>query len=962
MIAARFIGRRSELETLQRCLDRVARGGTSLAFVGGESGIGKTALLEQFLEGLGGKDDADGEGPLRFSTHCYTQETAPFRTLGNLVRELARYLQDQQAVRLDELELKLVFALVTLFPVLRRLDGAPQERRRDPLARLEPIEVRRHAVVALRELLTRLGQRRPVVLFVDDLQWADADSLAVLSRLCEPPDAPNLLVAATYRVDAGGAQDFKAFIAEVAARPDVARLELGPLEDGEARALAERVFRETVSVDAATWQPFLDAVVGEAAGNPLLVEELVRFLQSHHLKGDGGHPQGDAAPELVRLDNVIRRRVQSLPADAREVLELVAVAGEPLPQTLVAEAAGQRAGTEAWEQRITRLRAESLIRRHGRATDAEVNTFHDRIRTSVMGSLSEEAWLEHHRRLAEAMQRLAPERTDSLAGHWTAAGRPEEAKHFLREAAEGAFRKLAFEHAARLYREALALEEDASVRRTLFHKLGDALTNSGLLLDAAEAYLEAAAGAEQAMGQRLQLGAAEQLMRGGHIARGLEAMRGVLRGLQTDMAKSPGRALISMLFQRARLRLRGLGVRPRQGGALDEREQQLLDGLASASTYISLVNTIYGAELHSRYMLRALRSGDPHHVTIAMIEEASHWGIQGGRKVHRARRLAQEAARMAAELQDPRLQGLAFFSRGIIEYMAGSWREAISLLVQGEALLMEQCVGVHWELATVRHWTCFALLQIGELPELCERYDRHVSEAEHYGNHYDAASMKGRLPIVWLIRNDLQRAQEEASGVLRTYPEGSYQVQHFWHLLGRCDVHLYLGEGAEALTLLAAEIPKVRRAQLHRVQMVRCELASLQGRAALQAAERAAGDERKRLVKLARKSARRLRRETTAFAKAWGALMEAGARALAAPSDTTGTEGLLVQAIALLEEADCLVLAAAARWLLGRRRGGDEGRKLVRSQQQWLDERGVRNPPRFIGMIAPGLGHGDATE
>ena len=951
---------------MRQCLDRVAKGGTALAFVGGESGIGKTALMERFLAGLEATQGEAAAAALRFSTRCYTQETAPFRTLGNLVAELAKHLMNQDAVRLDQLELRMAFALVTLFPVLRRVTGAPTERRTDPLARLQPIEVRQHAVVTLRQLLAQVSQQQPVVLFVDDLQWADADSLEVLKRLCEPPEAPNLLVAATYRADAGGSAKFQTYLNEAATHPEVARLELGPLADGDARQLVEQVFAETVSTDAAAWQPFVDAVVTEAAGNPLLVEELIRFLQSQHLGGAGAGPggglDGASAPELVRLDNVIRRRVESLPRDAREVLELVSVAGEPLPQTLVAEAAGQRLGTEGWEQRITRLRAESLIRRHGRATDAEVNTFHDRIRTSIVGSLGDEARREHHRRLAEAMQRLAPDRTDSLGRHWAAAGRPDEAKHFVRKAAEGANRKLAFEHAARLYREALALEDDAEERRALYHKLGDALTNTGLLKDAAEAYLQAAEGAEPSLRKRLQLGAAEQLMRGGHIGRGFEAMRGVLRGLEMDMARSPGRALVSLLYRRARLRLRGFSFQPRPAEELDEHERQLLDGLGSASTYVSLVNAIYGAELASRYMLRALQAGDPHHAAMALIEEASHTGILGGRQFPRARRLAVEAERVVVELREPRLRGLALFAQGLVEYMAGSWRDAITLLGRAEEVLMSECVGVHWELATVRHWYCFALTQVGELDELVERYDRHVAEALRFGNHYDAASMKTRLTLVWLIRDDLKQAAEDVTGVLRTYPEGAYQVQHYWHLVGRSERLLYLGEGAEALALLQTEWKSVKRAQLHRVQMVRCEAASLEGRAALSAAGRVSGVERNKLLKIARRMARRLRREGTSFSPAWGALIDAGAFALVEPEQTLRTDAALERAIALLDGADCLVLATAARWAQGERRGGPGGPEQVEKQRQWLTERGVRNPSRFVGLMAPGFGQDGTAE
>ena len=936
--AAPFIGREEQLRALRDSFSATQSGRAVEVHVHGTSGIGKTALVRHFLQELRWSDAA-----ITLTGRCYERESVPFKALDSLIDALSRYLKGLTPTEVETLLPQDVPALIRLFPVLRRVEAVATARRRTAEIP-DSQELRRRGFAAIRELFGRLGSEKPVVLFIDDLHWGDVDSALLLTELLRPPDAPAILLILAYRTeDAETSPLLRKLLTGRDRSPEVLEIPVRELPPHEAQQLAYALLSER----AVTSREQAEAIARESAGSPFFIDELARYARA------GADLRGHSERlEEATVDSVIHARISHLPDDARRALELVAVAGLPIEIAVLREAASPEIGPHA----IGILRAGRLIRARHTVDREEIEPYHDRIRQTVLAHVTAKALREDHLRLAlawEASRRVAPE---TLVLHFQEAGEIDKAADYAATAAARASEALAFDRAAHLYSLALDLGsgKEREVRRTLRALQGRALANAGRGAEAAKAYLGAMEGAPAAEALELQRRAAEQLLHSGHLHEGRAILDSLLEKVGLELARTPRRALVSLLLGRARVALRGLSFRECDETQISAQELMRIDTCWSIVTGYALVDLIRARDAGVRQLLLALEAGEPYRLARALACEAGLSSTEGEKSRRRVDRLLEAGRAVAGRVNRPHAIAMIEFASGIAAYLQGRWKEGLVRGEEAERILRERCTGVTWELDMTHIYSLRALYYLGRVSQLSARLPVLIREALERDDLFAVTSLRTRhATFVWLAAGDPGRARDEIHDAMSHWSSREFQMQHYFSVVADAEVALFEGHGAAARQILQDQWASLQRSLVLRSQLFRVESSYLQGRCALSALL-STGDsvEIDTLLRSAEREMSAIEQERLPWGNPLAKILGAGAASIRGHADEAAP--LLEEAEKQFSSADMSLHAAVARMRRGELTGGDTGRALVQQAADWMRSEGIQNPTGMAAMLAPG--------
>ncbi len=926
-----LVGRGHEWCVLEEALAGARRGKPVCVIVHGRSGMGKSTLVRRFLNDV-------GEDAVVLAGRCYERESVPYKALDSVVDALCRHLLRLPAQQSAALVPRDAAALVRVFPVLRRV-GA-RAKARAPAEVPDATELRRRAFAALRELLAKLARRAPLVLFIDDLQWGDADSGALLTELLAPPDPPALLLVCCQRSeDSAPGLLVAALLASRKGGVETHELALGALGDAEARMLARALLAGAEVADDAALSERCELVAREAQGSPFLLMQLAQHL------GSGAGLAGGGA---VSFEELVRARMARLSGSARRLLELVAVAGRPLGKSIARDAAD----LDSLDDALAPLCAGQLLltsRAHGNDT---IECYHDRIRETVAGLLTPGVAAAHHERIAHTLEAAGTgaEDPEALALHYEAAGQRERAGVWVQTAAERAAAALAFDHAALLYRRALSWQDVGDdQRRELHARLAAVLADDGRGHEAAQAYLAAARGAAPALAFERRQYAAQQLLRSGFIDEGEAVLAEVLAQVGVSTPRSHRRLLAGIGWTRLRIWARGYGFRERAASELRADELVHVDTLWGAATGLGVVDylrTVYYQQLH---LLAALGLGEPRRISLALGLEAGTLvaGAAAG-PARRATRMLADAHALALRTGDDRAIATAPLMSALTDIQLCRWEQALRGFDEAEALLRERCSNVAWELSTALLLGALSLAWLGRLDELQQRVPAILRHGQEHGDLYLSTTTPSFLHQAWLAADDTAGLRQMIHSTMARWSQRGYNVQHQAALTAEVAADLYEREPEAALQRAQHDWPRLglltKSAFGFNVSL------SALGRAALAAASSPGA--RPERLRIALDCARKLERDRDiAFGIAHAKVLRAGVAALT--GDLSASVAHYACAEAMFAELDMISHAAAVKRRRGQLLGGDAGAALVAEADTVLTGQRVLRPERYAAMLAP---------
>ena len=488
-----FVGRENEVKQLQRAFDAALSGQGGLMMVVGEPGIGKTAITEQLAT------YAALRGGKALTGHCYEEGSLSLPYLA-FVEAMRTYVidRDPEGLRSD-LGTGAADVARIVSEIRDRLDvQLPDSGEGD--------DDRYRLLQGVSDFLRNAASVTPLVIVLEDLHWADRGTLDLLLHVARNLQGARLLIVGTYRdVEVDRAHPLSAALAELRRISSFDRLLMRGLSVDDVRKMIQALAQQEEVRES-----FAQAVHRQTEGNPLFVQEVVRYVVEEGLvkREDGRYqPAGDTLPEMripEGLRDVIGKRLERLSLECNRVLASASVIGREFSLDAL------KAVVDMNEEDLTTALEEAvhlgILQDQSRAASIGFRFEHAFFRQTLYEEIFTPRRLRLHQEVARALENLyasrAKEHAAELAEHFAQSIDPSDlakAVHYGETAAERAMTVFAFGEAARLLERALEAQavldpEDLAKRCDLLVAYAEPLMRVGEAQRADEIVLEEAFG------------------------------------------------------------------------------------------------------------------------------------------------------------------------------------------------------------------------------------------------------------------------------------------------------------------------------------------------------------------------------------------------------------------------------------------------------------------------------------
>ncbi len=474
-----FVGRQQELAQLGHYLKLAKKGKGSTIFVSGEAGTGKTRLISEFL------DKAKTQRTIVLTGWCLSNATVPYFPFFEAFNAHFSGKPRPKQSAPEELEMtKWLMGPTQAEKVGKPLAISPQVRKDQTFA-------------AVAKTLSSISARKTIILFIDDLQWADSASLALIHYIARIVSSMRVLILATFR------SEQIASIGEGRPHPLAETLRLMRREDlfQEIRLanLSETGVSELAKgmLDGDLQQQFSERLAKKSQGNPLFVVETLRML--HERNGlvrdrDRWRLTSNEIGIPVKIRDIVLQRLNVLSRNQRRVLEAASVIGEKFNVELLASLLNQDC--------LEIIEVLDLIQRDTSFVVCEEDVYrfdHSRSRDAIYDEISLGLKKWYHAKLAEKLERASEKGKPVLgeiAHHYEQAGNKEKASKYNLAAGQDALARWSNLEAIKHFSYVVqAVGEDstrADEKLSALEGLGDSLYANSMFKEAARMFEELA--------------------------------------------------------------------------------------------------------------------------------------------------------------------------------------------------------------------------------------------------------------------------------------------------------------------------------------------------------------------------------------------------------------------------------------------------------------------------------------
>jgi hypothetical protein len=841
--------------------------------------------------------------------------------------------------------------LTALFPVFERAPAVQQLMASRRLKKeADALSARRRAEEGLRSLLESIARIRPLVIWIDDLQWGDLDSTQVLQDWLKRPMAAPVLLVLSYRSDEVATSTCLSTLLSATAKSaqltPQSELDLRPLKDSDVYALCSK----RLGAHSALPPAVIARIVRGAQGNPFLATQLSALARAKLARGE---------EDLTALSvhELVLHTSALLPVPAQQLLRVLAVAGRPLAPRAALLAAEVESDQRAHIHELQTLR---LVRTRNVAGASLLEVYHDRVRESVHAALSDTERVRIQKALLHIMS--ADRRNDLAWLHELAFGAGERAtaRRYGILAAEAASASLAFERAAELYERCVQLTEAGEESVQLWQQLATARVRCRKGALAADAYLAASELTGPVERVALLKLAASHLLRSGRFEQGERLVQQVLSELQISVPVSTTGLYSAIGWERMRIAVLERMVRPRRGIVIPEPALQL----GTLYAHLALDTQCYEPLRATLFQMRATRIcfqyGEAETTARAYCMNAALSSLSADNTaVKRVEEMLARAETLIEDSSPPAVKLELCTARAMCAMLLGRLAEIIEPARAAEALYASNSAsgerGDYFYMFVVRSALVSGLQFLGRHREAAEVMRGILEEAESTDNRCAVLQVTMVRTGIEQVESSCRESRARLELERGQLPETTTSVLHMLHTVAVMRAACMTAEYEWASATYVELWPKIAASPLQRSAYLMYLLHSIRARMLLN--QLVATNGQNDPESLVREHTHWLEHKAPLpFRKPAPARLRARLAALSGERERAAQ--LLDLSCSAHTEIGAVDEAARDRYALGLLQGGTAGTKLIETAVAALQSMGVREPQREILAYFPELTHG----